>query len=311
LESAALTGAKEVVGTALYIAPEQVSKAETGPAADVYALGAVAYHCLSGHPPFEGESPIAIAIQHVQDEPPPLPLDVPDSVRALVARAMAKNPADRFPSAAAMAAEASRMASGDATTVLMGAVSAGAVPLGAAAGADRTVPVRPVSPPTLTGPPGSPVPPLSPARRNRTLLTVAAAVIGLGVAASLLVWANPGDIFRGGTPETTPSVATSAGPNKQGVGGGKPTTPSRRHQTTPTKAVNPPPASGPSSAPSSPPASASPSGSPSDSESPSASPSDQASEPGEDNGGGDGDNDGDGGNQGPGGGGGGSDSGRG
>src|SRR5436853_338275 len=46
-ESAALTGAREVVGTALYIAPEQVSKQTTGPPADVYALGAVAYHCLS------------------------------------------------------------------------------------------------------------------------------------------------------------------------------------------------------------------------------------------------------------------------
>jgi len=67
LESAALTGAKEVVGTALYIAPEQVSKAETGPPADVYALGAVAYHCLAGHPPFQGESPIAVAIQHEYD----------------------------------------------------------------------------------------------------------------------------------------------------------------------------------------------------------------------------------------------------
>src|SRR3954447_7923764 len=82
-ESAALTGAKEVVGTALYIAPEQVSKESTGPCADIYALGVVAYHCLAGHPPFMGDSPIQVALQHVQDEPPPLPEDVPPAVRTL------------------------------------------------------------------------------------------------------------------------------------------------------------------------------------------------------------------------------------
>jgi serine/threonine-protein kinase len=295
-ESAALTGAKEVVGTALYIAPEQVSKAETGPAADVYALGAVAYHCLAGHPPFEGESPIAVAIQHVQEEPPPLPLDVPDPVRALVARAMAKNPADRFPSAEAMAAEASRMGSGDATTVLMGAVSS----------ADRTVPVgvpvRSDSPPTLPAPPGTP------ARGHRTLLTVAAVVIGLGVAATLLVWANPGGIFPGGGPGTTPSVATSPAPGKQGAGNGTTATPSRTQRTATTQApANPVPTTTRSSPPTSPPDSESPSGPPSDSESPSQPPSDEPSEPGDDKGGG-GDNgdDDDGGNRGPGGGGSGS-----
>ncbi|SDT79563.1 serine/threonine-protein kinase [Actinoplanes derwentensis] len=111
--SATLTGAREVVGTALYIAPEQVTRQETGPPADVYALGALAYHCLAGHPPFQGANPIAIALQHIEDEPPPLPGDVPAEVRALVMRAMAKQPADRFPSAGAMAetADAAKTAS--------------------------------------------------------------------------------------------------------------------------------------------------------------------------------------------------------
>ena len=70
-ESMELTGVREVVGTALYIAPEQVSKQTTGPPADVYALGAVAYHCLAGRPPFLGDNPLAVAMQHVSDEPPP------------------------------------------------------------------------------------------------------------------------------------------------------------------------------------------------------------------------------------------------
>ncbi|WP_328460073.1 serine/threonine-protein kinase [Actinoplanes sp. NBC_00393] len=104
--SVTLTGAREVVGTALYIAPEQVSKRATGPAADLYALGAVAYHCLAGRPPFLGDNPLAVALQHLEQEPPPLPASVPDSVRELVATAMAKDPAERFPSAVAMASAA-------------------------------------------------------------------------------------------------------------------------------------------------------------------------------------------------------------
>jgi serine/threonine protein kinase len=110
--SGTMTGAGEVVGTALYIAPEQVARQETGPAADVYALGALAYHCLAGHPPFEGRNPIAIALQHLDDDPPPLPDEIPAEVRAIVRTALAKNPADRFPSAGAMAQAAASATAG-------------------------------------------------------------------------------------------------------------------------------------------------------------------------------------------------------
>ncbi|WP_344610153.1 serine/threonine-protein kinase, partial [Dactylosporangium salmoneum] len=109
---AAVTATNDVVGTALYIAPEQVSKRPIGPATDVYALGAVAYHCVAGHPPFTGESPVAIAVHHLNDDPPPLPPDVPSPVRRLIARAMDKDPSQRFPSAAALAAAADAVASG-------------------------------------------------------------------------------------------------------------------------------------------------------------------------------------------------------
>ncbi|GIE33241.1 hypothetical protein Ait01nite_062860 [Actinoplanes italicus] len=110
--SGTMTGAGEVVGTALYIAPEQVARQETGPAADVYALGALAYHCLAGHPPFEGQNPIAIALQHLDDDPPPLPDEIPAEVRAIVRTALAKNPTDRFPSAGAMARAAASATAG-------------------------------------------------------------------------------------------------------------------------------------------------------------------------------------------------------
>ncbi|MCM4079565.1 serine/threonine-protein kinase [Paractinoplanes hotanensis] len=126
--SSTLTGAREVVGTAMYIAPEQVSKETTGPPADIYALGVVAFHCLAGHPPFTGDNPIAIAMQHLSEPPPDLPEDVPPAVRAVVVRAMAKNPADRFPTAAAMAEAADRAVSGGDTTAILAAPRYGAVP---------------------------------------------------------------------------------------------------------------------------------------------------------------------------------------
>jgi eukaryotic-like serine/threonine-protein kinase len=100
----AATG-QAVLGTAMYMAPEQASGQPVGPATDVYALGAVGYHCLAGYPPFDGQTPLGIALRHVTDEPPPLPEDIPAPVRDLVFRALAKDPRDRPPSAAAFAAE--------------------------------------------------------------------------------------------------------------------------------------------------------------------------------------------------------------
>ena len=76
------------------------------PPSDVYALGVVAYQCLAGRRPFEGDNPLEIAMRHVRETPPPLPADIPPQVRAIVERAMAKDPAARWPTAAALAAVA-------------------------------------------------------------------------------------------------------------------------------------------------------------------------------------------------------------
>jgi serine/threonine-protein kinase len=104
-----MTDADVVVGTALYIAPEQVTKEPISPAADIYALGTVAYHCLAGHPPFLGDTALEVAMRHVDDDVPPLPDDVPAAAREFVAIALAKDPAERFASAAAMAEAAERV----------------------------------------------------------------------------------------------------------------------------------------------------------------------------------------------------------
>ncbi|MEV7229534.1 serine/threonine-protein kinase [Polymorphospora sp. NPDC051019] len=101
-----VTNANAVPGTALYMAPEQAAGRPVSGATDMYALGAVAYCCLTGSPPFNGDSPLQVAVRHLDDEPPELPHDIPEAVRALVSRALAKDPADRFSSGEAMAAAA-------------------------------------------------------------------------------------------------------------------------------------------------------------------------------------------------------------
>ena len=85
-----------VMGTAHYIAPEQASGAEAGPAGDVYSLGIVGYECLAGHRPFRAESAVAVAMMQVREPPPPLPDVVPEHVRALIDAILVKDPARRY-----------------------------------------------------------------------------------------------------------------------------------------------------------------------------------------------------------------------
>ncbi|SOC53406.1 serine/threonine protein kinase [Blastococcus aggregatus] len=107
-----LTRTGMVVGTAQYLSPEQAQGLEVNAASDVYSLGVVAYECLTGGRPFDGTSQVAIALAHINRPPPPLPASVPPAVRLLVERALAKDPADRFPDGGAFAAAIRRVAAG-------------------------------------------------------------------------------------------------------------------------------------------------------------------------------------------------------
>jgi eukaryotic-like serine/threonine-protein kinase len=97
-----------VLGTGEYLAPEQASGGQVSPATDVYSLGVVLWELFAGEVPFAGQNFVAVALRHVNEEPPSLRERRPDvSLRldAAVERALAKDPARRFPSMAAFAAE--------------------------------------------------------------------------------------------------------------------------------------------------------------------------------------------------------------
>ncbi|WP_433179095.1 protein kinase domain-containing protein [Actinoallomurus sp. CA-150999] len=93
-----------VMGTAQYVSPEQATGKRVTPAADLYSLGVVAFECLSGRPPFVADTPVALALKHVREEPPPLPESMAQAVRGLVGALLAKHPDDR-PSSAREVAE--------------------------------------------------------------------------------------------------------------------------------------------------------------------------------------------------------------
>jgi serine/threonine-protein kinase len=98
--AAPLTATGVLVGTVAYLAPEQVLGKPATSRSDVYALGVVGYECLAGRRPFEGDHPFELAMKRVHQRPPPLPGDVPSPVVAVVERALAADPDQRWRSAA-------------------------------------------------------------------------------------------------------------------------------------------------------------------------------------------------------------------
>jgi beta-lactam-binding protein with PASTA domain len=97
-----LTQSGSVMGTASYFSPEQAQGKPVDPRSDLYSLGVVLFEMVCGRPPFVGESPVQIAFQHVQNEPPmPTSINpaVPADLEGIIARLLAKNPATRYASA--------------------------------------------------------------------------------------------------------------------------------------------------------------------------------------------------------------------
>jgi serine/threonine-protein kinase len=101
--SAGHTRIGELLGTPHYLSPEQALGEPASGASDLYALGVVAHELLTARRPFDGGTPIATALLHVHEAPPPLPDSVPEPLAMVVTDLLAKNPTDRPPNARAVA----------------------------------------------------------------------------------------------------------------------------------------------------------------------------------------------------------------
>ena len=105
-DTRSLTQAGQLLGTVDYLAPELIEGEESGAASDVYALGCVLFELVTGHVPFERDSQLATLFAHVSDDPPaPSALEptLPVGLDGVVARALAKDPGDRFATAGELA----------------------------------------------------------------------------------------------------------------------------------------------------------------------------------------------------------------
>ena len=195
-----MTEAGSIIGTAQYLSPEQARGAPVSPASDIYSVGIVLYEMLTGSVPFTGETPLEIAMKHLSSTPEPPSArrpEVPPELDAVVLRALAKDPALRYPNADDMEADLARVVRGvavdpatedAATSVLSGADAAAASPT-IVARAPTEVVRRPVPPPPAVPPP---VPPLryrydEPPRRRRPVWPWLLA-LGLLVLAGFAGW---------------------------------------------------------------------------------------------------------------------------
>jgi eukaryotic-like serine/threonine-protein kinase len=110
-----LTKTGSVMGTATYFSPEQARGAPVDPRSDIYSLGCVLYEMTTGQAPFAGESAVAIAYKHVQENPvPPRQIDpaLPETLEAITLKCLAKNPANRYPTAQDLRADLRRYLDG-------------------------------------------------------------------------------------------------------------------------------------------------------------------------------------------------------
>jgi serine/threonine protein kinase len=114
----AKTKSGAMIGTPLYISPEQARGSAVGPASDIYAFGCLMFVMATGSPPFMDENAVAVALKHI-DEPPPHPREknpnLPEKLEAIILRCLEKSPEARYPSMLAVAKELEALAKGNTT----------------------------------------------------------------------------------------------------------------------------------------------------------------------------------------------------
>lgn len=196
-----LTGTGELLGSPAYLAPERIEGHEAGPASDLYAVGVLLYEALTGTKPFSGNDPVSLATQIREGRftPPAEVLPEADSdIVTVIDRAMRLDPAERFPSAEAMA----EALSGEEGTADVGA-STVRLPAtgGGSADATKTVPVPkleqtallPVEAAPTSAPAETPAPTPPPSRsRTPLLMIVAGAILAIAIVTVLAIAAFGG-----------------------------------------------------------------------------------------------------------------------
>jgi eukaryotic-like serine/threonine-protein kinase len=194
--SSEITEVGAIMGTAQYLSPEQAQGKPVTGASDLYSIGIVLYEMLTGRPPFDGDSAVAIALKHVS-KPPPAPRElrpqIPRSLEAVVLKALAKEPADRYAEAdsflrelEAAEAELSLDEGGSTASFVPVGVAEPAAAAATAAAAPVAVEAPPEAPADVPPPDG---PPGEPPRRGRNLLLGllgVAALVGIVLLALLL-----------------------------------------------------------------------------------------------------------------------------
>ncbi len=199
----ALTATGQVMGTPQYLSPEQAEGGTATFASDLYSLGVVAFECLAGYRPYVGETPVSTALAHLREPVPELPAHVPAELAAVVRRAMAKAPGDRFASASEFAAALRNPGSMPRAVVPVPVPESATAVLPAVTASAPFHVTQPVT--QAVTPPVTPQPSRQPeVRRTNLWPWVLLALVVIGVVAVLLVTQNRAD----DTP-TTPAPTSS------------------------------------------------------------------------------------------------------
>jgi serine/threonine-protein kinase len=208
-----MTEAGSIMGTAQYLSPEQARGGDVAPPSDLYSVGVVLYEMLTGEVPFVGDSPVEIAMKHVNDPPRPPSArapGIPADLDRIVLRSLAKNPAERYQTAEEMDSDLARIEAGlpvaretaeAATAVLAGATAATA--------ATQVLQPHPASP--RQAPPGR-RPPYDPysdrKRRRRSFLPwlVVALLLAAFAAAGYYIYRQIDERLEEAAPVAVPNV---------------------------------------------------------------------------------------------------------
>ncbi len=201
--TSALTGTGVMMGTPLYMAPEQWRSEGITAETDQYALGVLTYGLLTGHMPFAATTPFALMQQHLNEAPPPpttYRADLPTGLQQVVDRALAKEPGERYPSVRAFAEALATAASGEAITP---------PPM------STPPPTQPTlhSEPTRVDLPSTPSPAAigEPQRRSLPVMVLtAAAIVVIGVIIIGIVGTQPGGFLAAALPTATATQPPTA-----------------------------------------------------------------------------------------------------